>query len=193
LKQNFKTCHPENSVMTASRTLPIIGICAAGSNSGKTTLINKLIIELRERNIRVSVIKHAHHHFDIDHPGKDSYEIREAGAVQTLVASSKRWALITEMQRTPNPLEEADLESLIELINPNYADLILVEGFKNANIPKIEVHRPTLEMPLASANDSHFIAVASDAPLRIQTKLPVLNLNNIKQIADFILEEINRK
>jgi molybdopterin-guanine dinucleotide biosynthesis protein MobB len=193
LKQNFKTCHPENSVMTVSKTLPIIGICAAGSNSGKTTLINKLIIELRERNIRVSVIKHAHHHFDIDHPGKDSYEIREAGAVQTLVASSKRWALITEMQRTPNPQEEADLESLIELINPNYADLILVEGFKNANIPKIEVHRPTLEMPLASANDSHFIAVASDDPLTIQTKLPVLNLNNIKQIADFILEVINSK
>lgn len=179
--------------MTVSKTLPIIGICAAGSNSGKTTLINKLIIELRERNIRVSVIKHAHHHFDIDHPGKDSYEIREAGAVQTLVASSKRWALITEMQRTPNPLEEADLESLIELINPNYADLILVEGFKNANIPKIEVHRPTLEMPLASANDGHFIAVASDVPLTIQTKLPVLNLNNIKQIADFILEVINSK
>jgi molybdopterin-guanine dinucleotide biosynthesis protein MobB len=179
--------------MTVSKTLPIIGICAAGSNSGKTTLINKLIIELRERNIRVSVIKHAHHHFDIDHPGKDSYEIREAGAVQTLVASSKRWALITEMQRTPNPQEEADLESLIELINPNYADLILVEGFKNANIPKIEVHRPTLEMPLASANDSHFIAVASDDPFTTQTKLPVLNLNNIKQIADFILEVINSK
>lgn len=179
--------------MTVSKTLPIIGICAAGSNSGKTTLINKLIIELRERNIRVSVIKHAHHHFDIDHPGKDSYEIREAGAVQTLVASSKRWALITEMQRTPNPQEEADLESLIELINPNYADLILVEGFKNANIPKIEVHRPTLEMPLASSNDSRFIAVASDDPFTTQTKLPVLNLNNIKQIADFILEVINSK
>jgi molybdopterin-guanine dinucleotide biosynthesis protein MobB len=179
--------------MTATRTLPLIGICAAGSNTGKTTLINKLIIELRARNIRVSVIKHAHHHFDIDHPGKDSYEIREAGAVQTLVASSKRWALITEMQRTPNPPDEADLQSLIGLINPDYADMIVVEGFKNANIPKIEVHRPILGMALASKDDSHFIAVASDGPLTIQTQLPVLDLNNIKQIADFILEVINRK
>ena len=179
--------------MIATRTLPVIGICAAGSNTGKTTLINKLIIELRARNIRVSVIKHAHHHFDIDHPGKDSFEIREAGAVQTLVASSKRWALITEMQRTPNPPHEADLESLIELINPEYADLIVVEGFKNANIPKIEVHRPILGMTLASKNDSNFVAIASDGPLTIQTQLPVLDLNNIKQIADFILEVINSK
>lgn len=179
--------------MIATRTLPVIGICATGSNTGKTTLINKLIIELRERNIRVSVIKHAHHHFDIDHPGKDSYEIREAGAVQTLVASNKRWALITEMQRTPNPPHEADLESLIELINPEYADLILVEGFKSANIPKIEVHRPALGMPLASANDSHFIAVACDGALTIPTQLPVLDLNNIKQITDFIVKVISNK
>lgn len=179
--------------MTATRTLPVIGICASGSNTGKTTLINKLIIELRERNIRVSVIKHAHHHFDIDHPGKDSYEIREAGAVQTLVASSKRWALITEMQRTPNPPDEADLEALIQLINPDYADLILVEGFKNADIPKIEVHRPSLGMALTSTDDSHFIAIVSDAPLAMQTQLPILDLNNIKQIADFIVKVMNYK
>lgn len=179
--------------MTTTKPLPVIGICATGSNSGKTTLINKLIIELRERNIRASVIKHAHHHFDIDHPGKDSYEIREAGAVQTLVASSKRWALITEMQRTANPPDEADLESLIVLINPDYADLILVEGFKNANIPKIEVHRPSLGMALACNDDQHFIAIASDEPLAIQTQLPVLELNNIKQITDFIVKVINSK
>jgi len=178
--------------MSPDRILPVIGICAAGSNSGKTTLINKLIIELRQRNIRVSVIKHAHHHFDIDHPGKDSYEIREAGAVQTLVASGKRWALITEMQRTPNPQDEADLESLIALINPEYADVILVEGFKNASIPKIEVHRPALGMPLACENDSDFIAVASDNPLATETQLPLLDLNNIQQIADFILDIIKR-
>jgi len=179
--------------MTATKTLPLIGICSAGSNTGKTTLINKLIIELSERNIRVSVIKHAHHHFDIDHPGKDSYEIREAGAVQTLVASSKRWALITEMHRTTSPLDEADLESLIELINPDYADLILVEGFKNSGIPKIEVYRPALGMPLSSANDRHFIAIASDAPLTIQTQLTMLDLNNIKQITDFILKVMHIK
>ena len=177
--------------MSAARKLPVIGICASCSNSGKTTLINQLIPALRARNIRVSVIKHAHHHFDIDHPGKDSYEIREAGAVQTLVASGKRWALITEMQRTPNPPDEADLKSLIELINPDYADLILVEGFKNAAIPKIEVHRPSMGMPLACTTDSHFIAVASDAALTMQTRLPVLDLNNIGQITDFILKVIN--
>ena len=176
--------------MSATKKLPVIGICASGSNSGKTTLINQLIPALRARNIRVSVIKHAHHHFDIDHPGKDSYEIREAGAVQTLVASGKRWALITEMQRTQNPPDEADLESLIQLINPDYADLILVEGFKNAAIPKVEVHRPSMDMPLASATDSHFIAIASDAALTMQTQLPVLDLNNIEQITDFILMQI---
>ena len=178
--------------MSSNRTLPVIGICAAGSNTGKTTLINKLIIELRERSIRVSVIKHAHHHFDIDHPGKDSYELREAGAVQTLVASNKRWALITEMQRTQNPPDEADLESLIKLINPDYADLILVEGFKNAGIPKIEVHRPTLGMPLACENDSYFIAVASDVALTTEIQLPLLDLNDTQQIADFILEIIKK-
>lgn len=179
--------------MIQTKTLPVIGICAAGSNAGKTTLINKLIIELSERNIRASVIKHAHHHFDIDHPGKDSYEIREAGAVQTLVASSKRWALITEMQRTANPPDEADLKTLIQLINPNYADLILVEGFKNENIPKIEVHRPSMGMELECINDPDFIAVASDSALTLQTQLPVLDLNNIKQITDFILKVINSK
>lgn len=174
--------------MPATRKLPVIGICASGSNAGKTTLIKQLISELSSRGIRASVIKHAHHQFDIDHPGKDSYEIREAGAVQTLVASGKRWALITEMQRTANPPPEADLDAMIAQINPDYADLIVVEGFKNAAIPKIEVHRPSLNMALASAVDSHFIAIASDAPLSAKTSLPVLDLNNIQQIADFIIE-----
>ena len=167
-----------------------MGICAAGSNAGKTTLIRKLITELRARNIRVSVIKHAHHHFDVDHPGKDSYEIREAGAVQTLVASGKRWALITEMQRTPNPPEEADLQALIKLINPDYADLILVEGFKNAEIPKIEVYRPSLGLPALHPADPNIIAVASDVPSTIDSHCSVLNLNDTKQIADFILRTV---
>jgi molybdopterin-guanine dinucleotide biosynthesis protein MobB len=97
------------------------------------------------------------------------------------------------MQRTPNPPEEADLESLVELIKPEYADLILVEGFKSVNIPKIEVHRSVLGMPLASANDNHFIAVASDNALTLQTQLQVLALNNIKQITDFILKVMSNK
>ena len=176
-----------------ARKLPILGICAAGSNSGKTTLINKLIPELAKHNIRVSVIKHAHHKFDIDHPGKDSYEIREAGAVQTLVASGKRWALITEMQRTPNPPDEANLAELIQLIDAKYADLILVEGFKSADIPKIEVHRPSLGMPMLCLNDANIIAIASDSALPIKTELPLLDLNNIEAITIFILNKLTAK
>jgi len=175
------------------KTIPILGICAARSNAGKTTLINKLIVELGVRNIRVSVIKHAHHQFDIDHPGKDSYKIREAGAVQTLIASSNRWALMTEMQRTPNPPDETNLDTLIQLINPDYADLILVEGFKTANIPKIEVHRPSLGEPRLWAGDPNIIAVASDVQLETKLQLPVLDLNNIEAIANFILKRINPK
>lgn len=105
--------------------IPVLGICAAGSNAGKTTLITRLIPELAGRGIRVSVIKHAHHRFDIDHPGKDSYNIREAGAVQTLVASSKRTALMTELSRVTPESEELNLPELISQINPNYADFAM--------------------------------------------------------------------
>ena len=173
------------------KTLPILGICAAGSNSGKTTLITKLIPELAKHNVRVSVIKHAHHKFDIDHPGKDSYEIREAGAVQTLIASGKRWALMTEMQRTPKPPDEPSLQELIATLNPDYADLILVEGFKNAYIPKIEVHRPSLNLPLLCMQDSSIIAVASDTIMPNMPSAKLLNLNNIQQITDFILKKFS--
>ena len=176
-----------------ARKLPVLGICAAGSNSGKTTLINKLIPELAKHNIRVSVIKHAHHKFDIDHPGKDSYQIREAGAVQTMVASAKRWALITEMQRTPNPPDEANLGELIQLIDSNYADLILVEGFKNADIPQIEVHRPILGMPMLCLNDTNIIAIASDSAPRIKAGVTLLDLNNIEEITNFILNQLSAR
>jgi molybdopterin-guanine dinucleotide biosynthesis protein B len=171
-----------------NKTIPILGICAAGSNAGKTTLITQLIPELAKRNIRVSVIKHAHHQFDIDYPGKDSYQIREAGAVQTLIASGKRWALMTEMTRTPVTSGEADLYSLLEQLNPDYADLILVEGFKSAHIPKIEVYRANSDLPLLAATDKDIIAVATDVELDLT--IPMLDLNNISAIADFIILEI---
>ncbi len=170
------------------KKLPILGICAAGSNSGKTTLLEKLLAELNRRGIRVSVIKHAHHKFDIDYPGKDSYRIREAGAVQTLVASANRRALMTEMQRTPNPADEANLDELIGALNPDYADLILVEGFKSAAIPKIEVHRPQLGMPLLCRDDKQVIAIASDAPLESSIQIPTLDLNNTEEITTFVIE-----
>jgi molybdopterin-guanine dinucleotide biosynthesis adapter protein len=175
------------------KKLPILGICAAGSNSGKTTLLEKLLAELNRRGIRVSVIKHAHHKFDIDYPGKDSYRIREAGAVQTLVASANRRALMTEMQRTPNPADEVNLDELIAALYPDYADLILVEGFKNATIPKIEVHRPQLGMPLLCRDDKQVIAVASDAQIQERVDIPILDLNNPSQITDFILRALHLK
>lgn len=173
--------------------LPILGIVASGSNAGKTTLITQLLPELAKRQVRVSVIKHAHHLFDIDHPGKDSYNIREAGAVQTLVASGKRWALMTEMTRTPNYEDEANLTELIEQINPAYADLILVEGFKKAHIPKIEVFRSQVHQTILAPEDSNILAVASDAPLNMQIPaldIPLLDLNDIPAIADFIMARI---
>ncbi|WP_020167647.1 MULTISPECIES: molybdopterin-guanine dinucleotide biosynthesis protein B [Methylotenera] len=175
------------------KIIPILGIVASGSNAGKTTLITQLIPELAARNIRVSVIKHAHHAFDIDHVGKDSYKIRESGAIQTLIASGKRWALMTEMHRLSEVENEANLVDLIAQINPNYADLILVEGFKNAVIhqrsfPKIEVYRSSLDSPLLASTDSSIIAVACDEDLAL--KIPTLNLNNIKQIADFIVHKL---
>ncbi len=177
----------------SNQPLPIIGICAAGSKVGKTTLITQLIPALVKRNIRVSVIKHTHHQFDIDYPGKDSYRIREAGAAQTLIASNKRWALMTELthhNRAPYEVDSQDesFEELVRLINPNYADLILVEGFRSEPIPKIEVYRPSLNMPLLAALDPSVIAVASDETFSLN--IPVLALNNIEQIADFILQKL---
>lgn len=167
---------------------PILGIVASGSNAGKTTLITQLLPELAKRGIRASVIKHAHHLFDIDHPGKDSYNIREAGAVQTLVASGKRWALMTEMDRTPDYTDEANLSALIKQLNPAYADLILVEGFKYADIPKLEVYRPTVHTVPIAGQDPNIIAIASDTILELP--LPVLDLNNIPAIADFIMANV---
>lgn len=172
-------------------TIPVLGICAAGSNAGKTTLITQLIPELAARGVRVSVIKHAHHQFDIDHPGKDSFNIRQAGAVQTLVASSKRVALMTELSRIARETDEPNLAELISQLNPNYADLILVEGFKLAHIPKIEVHRPSLNMPLLALTNSETIAIACDE--KIECHLPVLALNNIAEIASFIIHFIKTR
>ena len=170
--------------------LPILGIVASGSNAGKTTLITQLIPALSKDGVRVSVIKHAHHKFDIDHPGKDSYNIREAGAVQTLIASSKRWALMTEMQRTPDNQDEADLRELTSQLNASYADLILVEGFKKAAIPKIEVHRPSLALPLLADKDPNIIAVACDEPISCST--PQLALQDTEEICKYIKQWIQR-
>ncbi|MEZ0231646.1 MAG: molybdopterin-guanine dinucleotide biosynthesis protein B [Methylophilaceae bacterium] len=168
-----------------NNALPILGFCAASSGMGKTTLLTKLIPELAKLGIRTSIIKHAHHNFDIDKPGKDSYRLREAGAVQTLVASSQRWALMTELSRTEKyAAHEPDLPELITNIDMSLVDLILVEGFKYAHIAKIEIHRPSLNMPLLANTDQDIIAIACDDA--IHTPLPILDLNDPPIVAGFI-------
>ncbi|MBC7787350.1 MAG: molybdopterin-guanine dinucleotide biosynthesis protein B [Methylophilaceae bacterium] len=165
-------------------TIPILSFCAYASNSGKTTLLTQLIPSLIERGLRVSVIKHAHHTFDIDYPGKDSYKLREAGAVQTMIASKSRWALMTELSSTPDTAAEPNLNTLLAQLDTNLTDLVLVEGFRHEAIPKIEVFRASLGQPLLAEQDSTIIAIASDTQLT--SKLPLLDLNNIEQIANFV-------
>jgi molybdopterin-guanine dinucleotide biosynthesis protein B len=131
--------------------------------------------------MEIGVIKHAHHQFDIDHPGKDSFELRHAGARQTLIASDSRQALITESAEVSDP----SLSSLVASLDPNLVDLILVEGFRHERFPKIELHRPRLGKPLLSASDPSIIAVASDA--HVATPLPLLALNDPAVVAEFIL------
>ena len=169
-----------------SSPVPLLGFCAWGSNTGKTTLLTQLIPVLMQHGVRVSIIKHAHHAFDIDHPGKDSYRLRESGAVQTMLGSSKRWALMTELSHIDPARQEPDLAELLTHMDASLADLILVEGFRQEAIPKIEIYRPSLDRPLLANTDPHIIAVASDAPA--PTNLPVLDLNNLPAIAEFVLQ-----
>ncbi|MDM8569945.1 molybdopterin-guanine dinucleotide biosynthesis protein B [Thiotrichales bacterium HSG1] len=166
-------------------TTPIIGFVAY-SGTGKTTLLLKIIPILRKKNIRIGMIKHTHHKkFDIDHPGKDSYRLRQAGAEQMLVASGKRWALMVEME---NKLDEPNLQQLLAHLNQDKLDLILVEGFKHENFPKIEVYRPSLGNPLLFPNDKSIIAVVCDEPSLITTTLPTFDINQPKLIAEFLMQ-----
>lgn len=170
-------------------SIPLLGFCAWGSGTGKTTLLTSLIPVLAERGIRVSVIKHAHHTFDIDHPGKDSYRLRESGAVQMLLGSAKRWAMVTERARTSDGIHDPRLEELLHHLDASLADLILVEGFRQEPFAKIEVYRPSLGAPLLAASDTNIIAIATDGV--VDNPLPQLDLNNIQVIADFVLAWLN--
>ena len=156
----------------------VFGI-AGYSGSGKTTLIERLIPDFTGRGLRVSLVKHAHHRFDIDRPGKDSWRHREAGATEVLVTSSMRWALMHELRGAPEPT----LEEQLARLSP--CDLVLVEGFKHASIPKLEVYRPSLGHPALHPHDPFIVAVASDEDLPVA--LPVLGLDHPAAIADFIL------
>ncbi len=166
---------------------PILAI-AAWSGTGKTTLLKRLIPALCERGIRPGLIKHTHHNMDVDKPGKDSYELRKAGAAQTLVASQQRWALMTE---TPDeaPL---DLTFLASRMDHTKLDLVLVEGFKHEPVAKILLFRADAGHRLEELEiDEHVIAIASD--IAVATAVPVLDLNDVPNIADFIVQWLTRQ
>jgi len=162
--------------------VPILGF-AAPSGTGKTTLLIQLIPLLKKQHIRVGLIKHSHHNFQIDKPGKDSFRLRESGASPVMLVSSHRRAMITEF----DTIQEPKLDEQLSHFDQSCLDLILVEGFKSENFPKIELHRPSLGLPLLYANDQSVIAIATDQALVLSKGIVSLDLNNIQQIAHFIL------
>ena len=167
--------------------IPLLAI-AAWSGTGKTTLLKRLIPELCAKGLRPGLIKHTHHNMDVDKPGKDSYELRKAGASQTIVASKQRWALMTETPDEP----ELDLQWLVSRMDLDKLDFVLVEGFKHEPVQKILLFRQNSgHLVEELVIDEHTIAVASDVP--IATSLPLLDLNNIPQIATFIASWLERQ
>ena len=158
----------------------IIGL-AGWSGSGKTTHVTKLIPRLVARGVRVSTLKHAHHAFDVDQPGKDSHRHRMAGATEVLVGSSGRFALVHELRNEGEPT----LGALLQKLSP--VDLVLVEGYKRDRHPKLEVYRGAIGKPLLHPDDPAIVAVASDTPLPA-AQIPVIDLDDIEAIADMLLK-----
>ena len=161
--------------------MKILGI-AGYSGSGKTTLLESLIPLLGLHDLVVSVIKRAHHGFDVDKPGKDSWRHRQAGAQEVMLASPERWVLMRELRRDP----EENLHNLLARLSP--CDLVLVEGFKRAAIPKIEVWRSVVGEPLLHPHDPWIVALATDMP--VESALPRLDINDPEAVADFIVEHL---
>jgi molybdopterin-guanine dinucleotide biosynthesis adapter protein len=168
--------------MIQNALVPLLGFAAA-SGTGKTTLLTQLIPLLKNQGLRVGLIKHSHHDFEIDHPGKDSFRLRVAGATPVMLVSPYRRVMITELTN----LEEPSLDEQLKFFDQSELDLILLEGFKNEPVPKIELHRPSLSQSLLYTNDPQIIAIASDAPLKVPDYLTQLDLNNPELIADFIV------
>jgi len=168
---------------------PLLGF-AAYSGTGKTTLLEKIIPLLKQQGIKLAIIKHAHHNFDIDQHGKDSYRLRKAGAIDTLVASKYRWALIHEQEEIS---EEPDLFELITHLNTSTLDLILIEGFKHEAIPRIELHRSGLNNPYLYPKDNQIFAIATDLAIPDNNNLTMLDINNPEQITQFILTKFCEK
>ena len=151
-------------------------------NSGKTGLMERLVADITGRGISVSTLKHAHHSFNVDHKGKDSYRHREAGASQVLLVSANRWALMSELRGAPEP----SLDELIAKLDP--VDLVLIEGYKRERHDKIEAHRNATGQPLIAPDDPTIVAVASDSAPTVD--VPVLDLDATREIADFILARV---
>jgi molybdopterin-guanine dinucleotide biosynthesis adapter protein len=158
----------------------IIGL-AGWSGSGKTTLLAKVIPRLAARGYTVSTVKHAHHGFDLDQPGKDSFMHREAGATEVVISSARRFAILHELRDNP----EWDLPDLLAKLAP--VDLVLVEGFKRDAFPKLEIHRAANGKPLLHPDDPHIIAVAADTPLP-DARVPVIDLNDIGAVVEMLLK-----
>ncbi|EOX4972146.1 bifunctional molybdopterin-guanine dinucleotide biosynthesis adaptor protein MobB/molybdopterin molybdotransferase MoeA [Vibrio alginolyticus] len=169
--------------MKHTLNIPILGF-AAYSGTGKTTLLEALLPKLTEAGLRIGMLKHAHHNFDVDKPGKDSYRLRKAGASQMLIASRNRFALMTE-----TPEAEAEFEFLLTRFDEDMLDVVLVEGCKNIAFPKIELHREEVGKPWLYPNDENIIAIASDSG-ELDSELPQMNINDLEAIAQFVIQYV---
>ncbi|ODX31761.1 bifunctional molybdopterin-guanine dinucleotide biosynthesis protein MobB/molybdopterin molybdotransferase MoeA [Vibrio parahaemolyticus] len=169
--------------MKHTLNIPILGF-AAYSGTGKTTLLEALLPKLTEAGLRIGMLKHAHHNFDVDKPGKDSYRLRKAGASQMLIASRNRFALMTE-----TPEAEAEFENLLTRFDEDKLDVVLVEGCKNIAFPKIELHREEVGKPWLYPHDDNIIAIASDSA-ELDSELPQMNINDLDAIAQFVLQYV---
>ncbi|EIZ0311051.1 bifunctional molybdopterin-guanine dinucleotide biosynthesis adaptor protein MobB/molybdopterin molybdotransferase MoeA [Vibrio parahaemolyticus] len=169
--------------MKHTLNIPVLGF-AAYSGTGKTTLLEALLPKLTEAGLRIGMLKHAHHNFDVDKPGKDSYRLRKAGASQMLIASRNRFALMTE-----TPEAEAEFEYLLTRFDEDKLDVVLVEGCKNIAFPKIELHREEVGKPWLYPHDDNIIAIASDSA-ELDSELPQMNINDLDAIAQFVLQYV---
>ena len=169
--------------------LPIIGF-SAYSGTGKTTLIKQLIPLLKSKGLKIAVIKHAHHHFDLDRPGKDSYELRKSGAAHTIICTTTRMAAISEFD---SPDEEPSLQAIVDTLDARKFDILLVEGYKHLAFAKIELHRAAMNKPYLYPEDPSIIALAHDVAPSETLSIPLLDINSPGVIAEFIYEEVYQK
>ncbi|MFV2058252.1 MAG: molybdopterin-guanine dinucleotide biosynthesis protein B [Thiohalomonadales bacterium] len=170
---------------------PCIGFIAY-SGTGKTSLLERIIKQLRDERIRVAVVKHTHHDFEIDKPGKDSYRLRKAGAVQTLISGPHRWALINEYKLNNKNADilEDPLRDVIHKLSHDMLDCILIEGYKGIPYPKIELHRMKLNKPLMYPHDNSIVALATDRHSTVELPITRLDINNTHEICRYILRTL---